>query len=365
MIVFQKSAFKLMRLTLKMMILALTLWVVSCNKTYNDRVEPETLSLGNGFYVLNEGNFTMGNATISFYQTDSGRMLHNVFFVRNNVPLGDVAQSMTFWKKNAFVVVNNSGIIWKIDAETAKIEGKMSGLPSPRFFYMIDDNKAVVSDFQERALRIVDPQNFDTKGYIHLGKTAEQMLLSNGKLFVANWSAFGQTTENNTVQVIDIEADKLVDSIVVTKEPNSMVIDKSHKLWILCSGGYLNEEFPALYRIHAGTLQVEKKFTFPEKNISPEQLTISPSGDTLFFLNSGIWRMPVDAAALPHVAFIPAGKRNFYRLSVDPHNSQIIATDAGNFQQKGFVFRFMPDGTQIDSLTAGVIPGFIGFNSNH
>ena len=61
-------------------------------------------------------------------------------------------------------------------------------------------------------------------------------------------------------------------------------------------------------------------------------------------------------------AFALAGNRNFYSLAVDPQDNAVLATDAGNYLQKGYVYRYKPNGTIIDSLAAGIIPGFIGFN---
>ncbi len=347
------------------MLLSFTISVLSCKKNpKNDDDHKNPLALGPGFYVVNEGNYTFGNATLSYYQADSNRILQNVFFVRNNVPLGDVAQSMTFWKKDAFIVVNNSGIIWKIDAETAEIKEKVSGLSSPRHLLILNENKAYISDIQEEGVLILNMENLEISGFVHTRKTTEQMLLLNGELIVANWSKYNQTAENNSIQIIDTETDQLVDSVIVSKEPNSMVIDKNQKLWVLCSGGYMNEEYPALYRINAENRQIERRFEFASKLVSPEQLVINTAKDTLYFLNNGIWRMSVDDEALPQTVFIPSAKRNYYRLAVDPLNWQLMATDAGNFQQKGYVFRFKTDGTLIDSLSTGVAPGFIGFNTN-
>jgi hypothetical protein len=93
-------------------------------------------------------------------------------------------------------------------------------------------------------------------------------------------------------------------------------------------------------------------------------LTINRTGDTLFYLNQGIYRMPVGAEALPAAPHVLQGNRNFYSLAVEPGSSTLLATDAGNYLQKGYVFRFNPDGTIIDSLAAGIIPAFIGFNEN-
>lgn len=357
---------KTFRLATELLLLLIAVAVfLSCTKTPVDEPVEQENKLGNGFYVLNEGNFTYGNASMSYYQADSAKMLQQVFYNRNNVPLGDVAQSMTFWGDYAFVIVNNSGIVWAINAETAKILSKLSGLHSPRYMTVIDANKSYISDFQMKGITVVNTATLQALGTILTGKTTERMVLYQDKVFVANWSNYNQTSKNNTVQVIDVIQDKLTDSIVVTKEPNSMVLDKYGKLWVLCSGGFLNEEQPALYKINASNHTIESVFTFQNIGSSPNQLVINVSLDTLYFINNNIYRMPVGASSLPEQAFIERKNRNYYHLAIDPYSSEVLATDAGNYLQKGYVFRFKPDGTIIDSLTAGIIPGFIGFNRNH
>ncbi|HQO50237.1 MAG TPA: DUF5074 domain-containing protein [Bacteroidales bacterium] len=357
---------KAFRLASELLLFIVTVAMIfSCTKTPVDEPIEYENKLGNGFYVLNEGNFTYGNASMSYYQSDSSKMLQQVFYNRNDVPLGDVAQGMTFWGDYAFVIVNNSGIVWAINAETAKIVSKLSGLHSPRYMIVIDANKSYISDFQMKGITVVNTSTLQAQGTILTGKTTERMVLYQDKVFVANWSNYNQTSTNNTIQVIDVIRDKLTDSIVVTKEPNSMVLDKFGKLWVLCSGGYLNEEQPALYKINTTNLAIESVFTFQNINSSPNQLTINASSDTLYFINNNIYRMPVDATSLPEHAFVDRKNRNFYHLAVDPNTSEVLATDAGNYLQSGYVFRFKPDGTIIDSLAAGIIPGFIGFNRNH
>ena len=341
----------------------LLLIVSACTKGKEpDYPLPENLNLGKGFYVLNQGNFTSGNASMSFYRKDSAKMINQIFYQRNGVPLGDVAQSMTFWKNYAFVVVNNSGVVWAINSSTAKVVGKLSGLHSPRYVCVVDAEKSYVSDFQIPGITVFQTSTMLPLGTIQTGKTTEQLLLVGDKVFAANWSSYQQSGPNNTIQVIDVSLDQLTDSIVVAKEPNSMVVDKNGKLWVLCSGGYLNEEIPALFRINTQTFDIEKRFDFPDINTSPSQLTINAGGDTLYYLNQSIYSLPIEADELAEAAFALAGNRNFYSLAVDPQDNAVFATDAGNYLQKGYVYRYKPNGTIIDSLAAGIIPGFIGFN---
>lgn len=338
------------------------LGLFGCAKTDPSVYPPLPAALGDGFFVLNQGNFTSGNASLSFYQEESGVMTNNLFYKLNQAPLGDVAQSMCFYDDLAFIVVNNSGHIYAIDAHTGLFKRKIAQLKSPRNMLVIDATKAYVSDFQEKGVFVFHPQTMQPLGLIQTGKSTEAMVKIDNEVFVTNWSNYNQTKTNNTVQVIDATLDQLVDSIVVAKEPNSMVVDHEGDLWVLCSGGYLNEEIPALFEIDASSRLIKRRFNFPHAQMSPEQLIINGTADTLYFLNRDIYRMSVNAGALPEIPFILAENRNFFTIAVHPQRSIVLATDAINYVQNGYIFRFQPNGMLIDSIKVGIIPGFIGFN---
>jgi hypothetical protein len=339
-----------------------TLFVIqSCNIDNNtDPVFPK--GLGKGFYVVNQGNFTSGNSSLSFFNYDTAKMTNNVFYKMNNAPLGDVAQSMTFVGNYAYVVINNSGMIYIIDSRTGLFVNKIVGLSSPRYYLPIDNQKAYISDFLDHGITVVNPKTREKLGTIQTGKTTENLALIGTKVFATNWSGYNQTGPNNTVQVIDAAMDELIDSIQVVKEPNSMVVDKNNKLWVLCSGGYLNEEIPAIHCINPDNLDIIKTFYFESAELSPEHLTINGTGDTLYYMNQSVYRMAITDTQLPDQAFIPSGNHYFFTLGVDPNNSQIVVTDAGNYVQNGNIYRYSPEGMMIDSAQVGIIPGYIGYN---
>jgi len=174
---------------------------------------------------------------------------------------------------------------------------------------------------------------------------------------------------DNKVLVIDSETDRLIDSIEVLAQPNSMVIDRFGKIWVLCDGGYEGSEYgdnqPGLVRIDAATHTVEKIFILPEDNW-PSKLCINGSSDTLYFINGDVWRMPVDANHLPPDAFISAvsasGTRLFFGLGVDPVSSEVYVSDAIDHIQNGVVYRYRSDATPVDTFRVGIIPaGFLFF----
>ena len=319
-------------------------------------------SLGKGFFVVNQGNYTMANASLSFFNSDSAKMTNHLFYKVNNVPLGDVGQSMNLWDDYGFVVVNNSGIIYVIDKNDASYVGKITGLQSPRFMCFVHQDKAYVSDIQRPEIAVVDLGSFEVTDKIYTGKSVENMVYTNNKVFACNWSDYYTIKPNNTIQIIDPQVDEVIDSIVVVKEPNSMVVDSEGFLWVLCSGGFMNEEIPALFRINTSTLEIEMKFNFPDIAYSPNQLTVNSSGDTLYFINQHIYRLSIHDSQLPLLPLIESENKTFYALAIDPSNSQIVVSDAKNYVMDGYIYRFQSNGTLIDSAKAGVIPGQIVFN---
>lgn len=315
-----------------------------------------------GVFIVNEGNFGGGSGSLSFFSYDSLNVSHNLFFNANNRPLGDVPQSLTIVDSLGFVVVNNSGKIEVININNAASLASIENLSSPRFLLPVTNQKAYVSDFSTRQIRIVDLESYTVTGSVDIGRTSERMVGVGDKVFVGNWSAYHQPgVNNNQLVVINATMDTVVDSIRVVKEPNSMVVDRNEKLWVLCSGGFENDVFPALLRINPADHSVEKTFDFEHINKSPEELCINGTGDTLFYIDEDIYAMSVNSFTLPDNSLIEAGERNFKALNIDQQRSWLFASDAIDYQQKGIVFQFSTSGTEIRSFRAGIIPGYFAF----
>ncbi len=327
-------------------------------------------------FIINEGNFTSSNASLSYYKPETGEILNNIFYNTNALPLGDVAQSMTIIDSTAYIVLNNSGKIYVINTNTFKYIGKITGLTSPRYIHFVNKSKAYISDMYAKAINIVNPTNFEILGEINVNNhsteyyqhSTEQIVQVNNYLFVSCWSY------DNKVLVIDPLTDKLIDSIEITKQPNSLQIDKNNKLWVLSDGGFggssYEQETAALTCINTSTFAVEKVFKFPNINLSPTKLQINSTKDTLFYISGnlgenlesfGVFRMPIENNVLPQEPFIKQKKRLFYGLGIDPNNSDIYVSDAIDHSQNGYVLRFSSKGEQIDSFKVGIIPSSFCF----
>jgi len=336
-----------------------------------EREDPITTEFdkSTGVFILNEGNFTYGNASLSFLDLETGEIENQVFYQANGFPLGDVAYSMTIMDTVAFISINNSGKVFSINTNTFEHIGTLAGLVSPRYIEIINPTKGYISDLYSTVLIEFNPKSLQISDSVIVGRSTEQMVYYKNHLYVNSWS-FG-----NEVIKINTETNQVVDAVQVNKQPNSMVLDKNNMLWVLSDGGYegsqLGVDYPALTQINPETLEINKTIQFPSKSGSPNNLTLNETLDSLLFLygswsgedgfESGIYKLAITDSELPASPLIPEGDHLFYKMGIDHTNSSIYVSDALDYLQKGYVFRYNPDGSMIDSLQADRIPGFFTF----
>lgn len=301
-----------------------------------------------GVYITNEGNFGWGNAGVSYFDMASGAVSEDLFASANGIPLGDVCQSMHLFNGKGYVVLNNSGKVVVVDPNSFALLGTIAGLSSPRYLLPVSNGKAYVTDLQANAISVVDLAARSIVRSIACPGWTEQLVLAHGKAFVTNQS-------RAWLYVIDTATDVLEDSIPVSRGGNSIVEDAQGMLWVACSGG--SGTPAALHRIDPVQRTVVASFPFSGQNDSPWRLTMNGSREVLYFLNGGVFHMPIDAATLPATPLVPRDGRTFYALGVDPADGVVYVADALDYVQRGVVFRYTASGTLIDQFLAGRIPG--------
>lgn len=327
---------------------------------YGPRPKEDITPVGHGVFIVNEGNFTYGNASLSLYDTENKSVENEVFIRANGIKLGDVAQSMTIRGDKGYIVVNNSGIIFIINTDTYKITGEMRGFTSPRHIHFLSDEKAYVTDLYQAGITIVNPLTRKITGYIDTNghKSTEQIMQSGKHVFVNCWSY------DNTVLVIDTETDKITAEIEVGMQPASMALDKYGKLWVLCTGGYEGmpegKERAVLYRINTVSMETERRLYFGPGD-TPRDLCINGTGDILYFINGAVWRMEVGDESLPWEPFVEERPTIYHSVAVDPAGGDIYIADAIDYRQPGMVYRYAAGGELRDSFKTGIIPGAFCF----
>lgn len=334
---------------------AILVLVSSCESGKNDLSDSIYIPPGDGLFIVNEGNFMWGNGSVSFFSFDSMKIYNDVFSNINGRPPGDVPNFIAIHDNRAFIVVNNSNKIEVVDCFSFKTMGVITGLESPRQICFINDSEAYVSSLYSTKISVVDINSYSIKRFIVTGKTTEAMVLRNGRVYVSSWAGGNEVLEINTL------THQVTCSVTVGREPESMVFDNSGLLWVLCTGGYSGEFFPEISVVDPQQMSVIKTFTFPSKQAYPSSLVINHTGDTLYYIDQSVWMMPVNSAGLPQKPFINASGRTFYRIVKEPDGGRLFATNALDYQKKGFLLIADSRGIITDSARTGIIPGNMCF----
>ena len=315
---------------------------------------------GRGLFIVCEGNFQYGNATLNYYDVDNDTCSTEVFYRSNSMRLGDVGQSMTMFGGMGWIVVNHSRVVFAIDPNTFRERGRITGFTSPRYIHFVSHDKAYVTQLWDNRIVIVNPKRFEIIGYIDVQSmnsangSTEQMVQVGQYVYVNCWSF------QNKILKIDTLTDTVVDELEVGMQPNSIVADKYNRLWTICDGGFngspMGMETPALYCINLAKFEIDAKFDF-YPNDQPSELVINRDGDAIYWINDDIWKMDVGAVRLPLRPIIRSRQTIYYGLTVDPVTDEIYVADAIDYQQPGVIYRYSSDGKLLDNFSVGVTPG--------
>ena len=340
-------------------ILILLVFLTSCMKweyaIQEDFTLPEKV-----LFVMNEGNFQYGNATLTYYDPLLQTAENEVFLRSNGMKLGDVAQSMTIRGNVAWLVVNNSHVVFAINTTTLKEVGRIVNLTSPRYMHFISDEKAYITQIWDNRIFIVNPKRYAITGYIQVPNmtmesgSTEQIVQKGKYVYINCWSY------QNRIIKIDTETDQIVGELTIGIQPTSLVLDANGKLWTVTDGGYEGSpygyEAPALYRINPEEMTVEQRFDF-EFGQSPSEIQVNGDATKIYWINDDIWEMDINATTLPSKPFLPSKGTLYYGLTVSPENGDVYVADAIDYVQQGKIYRYSATGEYIDEFYAGIIPG--------
>ena len=324
---------------------------VSCKKKDTDPPE-ETPIVQHRVFILNEGTFQQGNASLSIYDKDNQGVYNDVYQQKNGTGFGDILQSLLIKDGKGYFAVNNSNKIIVADLVDYHKVGEVASVSSPRYILPVSSTKAFVSSLWDHNLAILDFSSLTLTGYIAMPGWTEQMILVGNTAYVTSVSS-------SALYLVNTATNQVTDSIVVGKAPKNILKDKNGKLWVLC-GEYDSGE-GHLVRVNPQDNTVEQNIVLPlDVNNVPAKLSINGTGDTLYYLYKGVQRLAI-TDSVPE-SFLPESEFNAaYGLGVDPATSQVYVTDAMDFTQKGFLLRFSPAGNKLDEIQVGYVPAAVYF----
>ncbi|MBR3405670.1 MAG: hypothetical protein IKG92_02040 [Bacteroidales bacterium] len=332
-------------------------------------------------FVLNEGGMGSNNATLDFLRFSDGKYITGAFKKMNPeiaAGLGDVGNDIAIHGEEAWIVVNNSGIVEVISAyeetEIAAIK-----VPTPRNI-AFDNTYAYVTSWAGAYVTygadysVADSKNpkgqvyrinLNTKkveGSVEVGYQPEGIACYNGKLYVANSGGIASQlpptySYDNTVSVIDAASFKVEKTVEVQVNLKIVYSDGTGNIYVTTLGNY--------WDIHSGLYML--KAAAPEQvNWVADYVSVSAlCGDTVYCIGTD---SEYDWSGAPHTYSawsVTGGTKKALSLTLTettPYGLAVLDADtfllgdAGDYFNPGTVSCYYK-GTKRWDVTAGVCPG--------
>jgi hypothetical protein len=330
-----------------------------------------------GVVVLNSGNFSDNNGSISIMQrSKDSAVVNNVIEAANKFSLNGIPQDYTEVDSLGIILVDNADAkadyVLIVNNKTFKELGRIPKgvIENPRNVLAISNKKAYVCaygetgvfpDFFKNAgkLYIIDLSTFAVTKTIDIEKGAETMLKVGGEVFVGN------AHNSNKMTVINTSDNTLKAPIVLPDSIkngfNIIGQDAVGKIWIKS-----NDNF---YRINNNTKVVEIGYNLSDGNIytlvenpvfnkDKRKILFSLSYfDASFAKKGSVFSFGIDQVRFSYTD--PLFKDVFIGgMGVDPINDQIYVGNFFDYKTQGSVARYERSGGALNETEkkAGIAP---------
>lgn len=333
-----------------------------------------------GIYLVNQGNQGSNKARLDFLNFHNGFYIRDVFTEYNPEVvkgLGDTGNDVQVYKGKVFVAVNGSHKVEIMDAYSMKRLAQVD-VPNCRFI-AFDGNHAYVTSYvakdkealktQKGALYCIDLDTYKVTGQVTVGYQPEQLVIRDGKAYVANSGGY-VAGNDNTVSVVDLKSMKVEYNIEVAVNLELMLVDAEGTIWVSSRGNYVDVSSTLNYLVKKG----DKYELGGSVNVPVSSMALA--GDKIYVI--GLTYIPptwkptttyniVNAKTreLESGSFITDGTESdittAFTVTVNPGNGDIYVTDAKDYVSSGTLHCYTGSGKHKWSVHTGDIPGRIAF----
>ena len=334
-----------------------------------------------GFFLLNEGNMGSNKASIDFFSYETGRYIRNIYPSRNPEivkELGDVGNDLAIYGSKLYAVINCSHYVEVMDVHTAKHVGSVDILNAR--YVVFEGGKAYVSSYagpvqidpDARPGKVVevDTASLQVTREVVVGYQPEEMVVTDGKLYVANSGGYRYPDYDTTVSVIDLESFQVVKTIDVAINLHRMELDRYGRIYVSSRGDY--------YDVGADVYVIDSRTDQVLGNLGVAASEMCLSGDSLY-MTSVEWSYATNSNTVAYTLYDVAREEvvshNFitdgtdsqiqvpYGMAVNPETKEILVCDAKDYVTPGTLYCFSPEGTLKWQVTTGDIPAHFAFTT--
>ncbi|MDR2907353.1 MAG: hypothetical protein LBU91_05135 [Bacteroidales bacterium] len=332
---------------------------MACDKNNDNNHQPTPDS---GLLVLNEGLRMMNNASISYYDLDSGTVTQDLFFEQNGRQLGDIANDILIYGGKIYITVGFSSTVEITDLSLKSIEtiSLTDGTNIREPHGMTSHNGKVYIVCFDGHVAKLDTASLAIEGYVKVGSNPENICISKGSAYVTNSGGMNYLVGadyDSTVSVIDLATFTETQKITVGKNPFSIGVNANGDVIVGCRGNY--DKIPySLNRINTSTNTFDKTFA----NITPADFVMKGSiaymynhdfatGQSQYIAFDTETEITVSAGFIADPSLIQTP----YGLNVNIENEDIYLSNA-DYIGDGKVFAFDKTGVKRFEFPVGLWP---------
>ena len=334
-----------------------------------------------GFFLLNEGNMGSNKASLDFFSYETGKYMRNIYPSRNPdivKELGDVGNDLAIYGGKLYAVINCSHYVEVMDVKTPKHVGSIDILNCR--YIAFNEGKAYVSSYagpvqidpNARPGKVVEVDTTSLKVTREVvgGYQPEEMVITGGKLYVANSGGYRFPNYDTTVSVVDLETFEVINTIDVSINLHRMTKDRFGRIYVSSRGNY--------YDVGADVYVIDSNTDRLVGNLGIPASEMCISGDSIY-MTSVEWNYTTNRNTVSYTLYDVAREKivshNFiadgtdkqiqipYGIAVNPDTKEVFISDAKDYVTPGTLYCFSPEGNLKWEVTTGDIPAHFAFTT--
>lgn len=351
----------------KQFLILLFVWGIAVFSSCESENGLEDIPMKTGVLIVNEGNFGMGNGSISFYDEKAMIVTNNVVKNANNgAEIGSLVQSIYQHDGIGYLLCNDADKIEFISLDNYTfLANPETDISVPRYMEVVGDKGYITCwgpydanyALPDSYIAVMDLNKKAITDTLMCGSGPEGIIVVGNRLFIAN-------SFENFVTVINLN-DQSSSRIEFDAAPQHFVRDGTDNIWVSVSSGWLYPaEQAGLQSINASTL--DKVHFIPVKDMKGP-LAVNASADRIYLLTaesypetgSNVYEFNTIDKVLGSDPLVTGD--TFYGIGYNITTDILYISDNQGFSGNGKIMVYNTEGIMLDEQVTAIGPNSFAF----